>query len=217
MAALAVMAAGAQGQVVVNFDTASNWTAGSVALTSYGTDHTYQESSWLFTGGPALRQTTTAQDGFAGALGTYAWRLRDASVVWTATYTLALNANESFAAFGFDARRWDGTPSPAYSVEYSLNGGSSWTTASNIGTSGVLDNTAFGNSSDWSTFSQAISSSSGLAANQFIVRFSATGGERIMVDNFSYTVVPEPTAAMLLAGAGVMFWVSRRKRSVRSN
>lgn len=198
--------------VVINFDNASNWTAGSASITSYASDHTYSESNWLFTGGPALRNTTAAQDGFAGALGTYSWRLRDAAVTWTATYTSALSSGE-YTSFGFDARRWDGSPSPAYTVEYSFNGGSSWTTASSIGTSGVLDNAAFGNSSNWSSFSQSISHGA-LAANQFVVRFSATGGERIMVDNF--TAVPEPTTwALIGLGSLAMVWTIRRRRAIK--
>jgi hypothetical protein len=196
----------------VDFDTDANWTAGSGGITSYQSDHTYVESNLTFTGGPALRQTTAAQDGFAGSLGTYSWRLRDATVTWTATYTAALAPEESFSSFGFDARRWDGNPSPAYTVEYSFDGGSNWTTASSIGTSGVLDNAAFGDSSDWSSFSQTVSSSTGLAANQFVVRFSATGGERIMVDNFTVTAVPEPSTYAALAGLLALGLVMARRR-----
>jgi hypothetical protein len=182
-------------QIIINFDTDVNWTAGSAALSSYASNHTYIENNWTFTGGDALRNGTTAQDGFAGALGTYSWRLRDAAVTWTATYTAALNANQNFTGFGFDARRWDGIPTPAYTVSYSVDGGTNWITASSIGSSGVLDNAAFGNSSAWSTFSQLISSPSGLAANQLVVRLAATTGERIMVDNFTYQISNEPTVS----------------------
>jgi hypothetical protein len=77
-----------------------------------------------------------------------------------------------------------------------------------------LDNAAFGDSSDWSSFSQTISSPTELAANQFVVRFSATGGERIMIDNFSVvTAVPEPSTYAALLGAlalGVVMWRRRR-------
>jgi len=206
--------AGAQAQVLINFDTAGNWTAGSASIISYASDHQYSEANWLFSGGPALRNTTTAQDGFAGAFGTYSWRLRDAAVTWTATYTAALSVNE-ITGFGFDARRWDGSPSPAYTVEFSLNGGSSWTTASSLGTSGVIDNAALGNTSNWTTFTQAVSQPTALAANQFVVRLSATGGERIMVDNF--TAVPEPsTWALIGLGSMMMIWNFRRRRAFKA-
>jgi hypothetical protein len=187
---------------IIDFDTDGNWT-GSGSLTSYSSDHIYTENNWTFTGGPALRNGIAAQDGYTGALGTYSWRLRDASVTWTATYTATLNANQNFTGFGFDARRWDDDPSPAYTVDYSVDGGSNWTTATSIGTSGVLDNAAFGNSSDWSTFSQTISSPSGLAANHLVVRLSATGGERIMVDNFTYEITTtESPIASTYTGTG---------------
>lgn len=215
LAAVAAVGA-AQGQVTitVDFDTDTNWTQGSGNLTSYQSDHQYAESNITFTGGPALRNGTADQDGFPGALGTYSWRLRDTAVTWTATYTANLAANEKFSSFGFDARRWDGNPSPALTVEYSFDGGSNWTTATSIGNSGVLDNAAFGGSSDWSSFSQTISSPVALGANQFVVRFSAPGGERIMVDNFTVSTVPEPStyAAMVgLLALGAVMWRRRRR------
>lgn len=210
-----ISSASAQQNVSINFDTAANWTQGSVSLTSYSSGHTYVESNFLFTGGPALRNTTAVQDTVAGAFGTYAWRLNTATTVtFTATYTANLAFNEKITGFSFDARRWDASPSPAYTVSYSLNGGSSWTVAS-FGTSGLLDNAAFNNVSAWKTFSESISSSAGLAANQFIVRFAATGGERIMIDNFGFTTaaVPEPSSYAAICGAIVLAGVAvRRKR-----
>ena len=185
---------------LIDFDTAGNWTAGSVALTSYATNHTYIQNNWTFTGGNALRNTTSTQDGFAGALGTYSWRLENASgVSWTATYNAQLATNKKFTGFGFDARRWDGSPVPAYNVEYSLNGGTSWNTATSIGTSGVIDNAALNNASNWVTFNQSVSSNIGLAANKFMVRVKSTGTtERIMIDNFTYQITTLP----LFTGSG---------------
>lgn len=208
----------AQQNVTINFDTEANWSAqttpSAVVLTSYASGHSYSQSNWFFTGGPALRNTTAVQDSVAGALGTYSWRLRDGvAVSFTGTYTAALAPNERFTSFSFDARRWDGSPSPAYTVSYSLNGGTDWTTAT-LGSSGVLNNTAFGNVSSWSTFSQSISSTVGLGSNQFIVRFSATTGERVMIDNFSFTTaIPEPSSFAALAGLGMLgFCATRRRR-----
>ncbi|MCB0811437.1 MAG: hypothetical protein KDB96_19330, partial [Flavobacteriales bacterium] len=89
---------------VINFDDDLLWTAGSASITSYASDHTYVASDWSFTGGPALRQTTSAQDGFPGAFGTYSWRLQNVTTVdWRATYT----GSEVIDAFGFSVRRWD--------------------------------------------------------------------------------------------------------------
>ena len=185
---------------LIDFDTAGNWTAGSVAITSYALNHTYIQNNWTFTGGNALRNTTTAQDGFAGALGTYSWRLENASgVSWTATYNAQLATNKKFTGFGFDARRWDGSPVPAYTVEYSLNGGTSWDAATSIGSSGVIDNAALNNASNWITFNQSVSSNAGLPANNFVVRVKSAGTtERIMIDNFTYQITTLP----LFTGTG---------------
>ena len=209
----AAAAQGAGTLIIIDFDDADKWTAGSGGITSYQSDHSYADHGFVFTGGPALRDPETAiVDGFSSALDVYGWRLRNAAVTWTATYTLALQAGESFGSFGFDARRWDDSPSPAYTVEYSFNGGTDWTVASSIGSSGVLDNAAFGDSSDWSTFEQLVTGPDGLAANQFVVRLSATTGERVMVDNFSYEVVPEPSTYAALAGLLALGLVIARRR-----
>ena len=186
-----VLASEGWGQITttINFDDAGKWTAGSVALTSYATNHQYTSDNMLFTGGPALRNTTTMQDGFPGALGTYSWRTQNTATSWTATYTVSLTGADNFTGFGFKARRWDGSPSPASLVEYSFNGGSSWSTATSIGSSGIIDNAALSNSSDWTSFLQTTSSPAGLSANQFIIRISTTGTpERIMIDDFFYTI-----------------------------
>ncbi len=190
---------------LINFDVAGNWTAGSGAINSYQTDHVYADANMTFTGGPALRETSSSQDGFSGALGTYAWRLQDnSSVVWTATYNPALGANEFFSEFGFAARRWDGSPSPDFLVEYSFNGGSSYTVATSIGNNGVIDNSALGNTSDWSTFTQVVNSPNALAAGDFIVRISAQGStERLMIDDFFYTISTGSTPACNLAASGL--------------
>lgn len=169
------------GQVqVVNFDNPANWIAGSGILTSFQTDHQYIDQDWLFTGGPALRNTNANQDGFPGAIGTYSWRLRDAAgVSWTATFLGSAIISE----FGFDVRRWDDTPNPNYSIEYSVNGGVTWVSVT------VINNAFLENTSDWFTFNHSIPNIS-VNSGDFIVRISRVGGERIMVDNFTWTKVP---------------------------
>jgi hypothetical protein len=206
------------GLIEVDFDTAANWTSGSGGFGSYQSDHVYEDFGVVFSGGPAIRQTASDVDGVPGALGTHAWRLRDgATVAWTATLTDALDALTAVTGFGFDARRWDGNPSPAYTVDYSLDGGLTFTTATEIGTAGVLDNDAFGSSSAWSTFSQTISSPFGLDADLFVVRLAATSGERVMIDNFRLTtstlaVIPEPALAWPVVVSVVGLLVRRRRR-----
>ena len=164
---------------IINFDEATNWTAGAVALTSYATDHTYVESGWGFTGGGALRNGTALQDLIPGALDVYSWRMQNvAGVDWRATY----NGTATLTQFGFDVRRWDGVPSPAFDVSYSTNGGTTFSAAIL-----TINNAYLDESSAWKTFNYAIPSPTQLAPGNLIVRVFSTGAtERIMIDNFSF-------------------------------
>lgn len=194
-------------EILVDFDDAGNWSNPSGSPTSYQNDHSYMESGFVFTGGPALRQSTTDVTGVAGALGTFSWRLRDAPVSWTATYA-AVSA-PAIASFGFDARRWADSPAPNFSIDYSVNGGSSF---DNVGT---LNNAAFGDTNNWTTFNFNILTPV-LADGDFIVRLSQAGsGRQVMIDNFRVTAVPEPTSLVLVglaAGGGLGAWRRKKKR-----
>ncbi|XZE52631.1 PEP-CTERM sorting domain-containing protein [Planctomycetaceae bacterium SH139] len=205
--AAALLVPQAQASVVVDFDDDAKWVAGSGSITSYQIDHVYADQGLVFTGGPALRQGNGAQDGVAGALGAFSWRLRNGTAVnWTATYA-DTTALDTISRFSFDVRRWDGNPSPEYSVEYSVNGGVDFTNV------GLIDNAFLGDSSDWTTFSHDFGLTT-FADGDFVVQLSATTGERIMVDNFRLTAVPEPgSLAVLGIGCGLVAW--RRRRSVK--
>lgn len=169
-------------QTTIDFDDAGKWTAGSGSITSYQNDHTYVSDNWTFTGGPALRQGNALQDGVPGALGTYSWRLRDAICTWTATY----NTAGTIATFSFRVRRWDNDPNPNWTVSYSTNG-TSFTTV------GTINNSFLGNSSDWATFTYTFSTPVTVGANQFIVQIGRNSGERIMIDDFTFSSsVPSP-------------------------
>lgn len=201
------------GMITVDFDDDSKWTrAASTAISSYSSSHQYRDQGFTFTGGPALRNTTSLQDGFPSALGVHSWRLLDASgVVWSATYTTVNPAIDRIGLLMFDARRWDGAPSPQFLVDYSSNGGASWRSLQ------TLNNAAFDNSSAWKTFSFFVDTPV-LTNGDFIVRFTSQGTtERIMIDNFSVvasadvTAIPEPTS-LLLVGSTVAggAWLRRR-------
>lgn len=162
----------------IDFDAPGNWTAGSGTINSYQTDHVYQDLNWSFTDGEALREGTINQDGFPSALGTYSWRLRDATGAYlTGTY----NNTADIISFGFDVRRWDDTPNPDWDIEYSTNGGGTFTSV------GTINNTFLSNSSDWTSFSYTLPSVTSVASGDFIVQISRNGGERIMIDNFTWT------------------------------
>ncbi|PKO97745.1 MAG: hypothetical protein CVU14_09700, partial [Bacteroidetes bacterium HGW-Bacteroidetes-9] len=161
------------GQTTINFDDVSKWTAGSTSITSYATNHTYVDGVFSATGGPALRNTTLAQDGFPGALGVYSWRLTNAACNWVMTI-----ASGGVSTFSVAIRRWDNSPSPAYTLDYSTNGGANWTNVA------LINNTTLNNSSDWTTFNGTINSSN----TNILIRLNSTGTtERIMVDNFVWT------------------------------
>lgn len=165
----------------INFDNSSNWIQGSGLLTSYRIDHQYIQDNWIFTGGPALRQTTTAQDGFPGAFGAFSWRLN--SPAGTEFYIIS-NSEGPVEEFGFSVRRWDNNPSPNFIVEYSNNGGQSYTS-----TGVTIDNTFLNNSSDWSLFNFVVPSPTTTLPGQFIIRVRRTAiSERIMIDDFTYTI-----------------------------
>ncbi len=162
------------GQTTINFDDATKWTAGSTGLTSYAINHVYADGLFSATGGPALRNTTTLQDGFAGAFGIYSWRL---SNVFPVDWRITISSG-GVSTFSLKIRRWDASPSPAYTLDYSVNGGVDWTYVA------LIDNTSLNNSSDWSTFNGTINS----ANSSILIRLSATATtERIMVDDFIWT------------------------------
>ncbi|PKP01561.1 MAG: hypothetical protein CVU11_14875 [Bacteroidetes bacterium HGW-Bacteroidetes-6] len=171
---LLVFAIGLKAQTTIDFDDGTKWTAGSGAITSYFSDHTYVDGLFSATGGPALRNTTAAQDGFPGALGTYSWRLTNTSAVdWRITI-----ASGGVSTFSVDIRRWDASPTPDLNLEYSTDGGTVWTLVS------VINNTTLSNTSDWTTFNGTINNSS----NNILIRLKANAaGERIMVDNFVWS------------------------------
>lgn len=160
-------------QTTIDFDNATNWTAGSVSLTSYATNHVYSDGLFTATGGGALRQTTANQDGEAGAFGTYAWRLQNvASVDWVITI-----ASGGVASFDVKIRRWDSSPSPDYNLEYSTDG-NNWTLVS------VINNASLDESSAWKSFSGSINS----GVDNIRIRLKANGAtERVMLDDFSWT------------------------------
>lgn len=196
------------GDIIVDFDNNANWTPGSGSLTSYQTNHVYSQDGMTFTGGPALRNLTTAQDGFPGALGTFAWRIQDGvNTNWRATYTTVSPSNSKVTGFSFSVRRWDGTPSPNTTVAYSFDGGTTFTTA------GLINNTFLGGSSNWTTFATSFAATT-VSNGDFVVRLtqpSSPVAERIMVDNFRLSAIPEPSAAVGLL-LGMLLFSGRKRR-----
>ena len=209
IAAVVALALGTTGtaraDIVVDFDNAANWNLNG---SGYQVGHVYSDQGVEFTGGPALRETAGTQDGFAKTFGTYAWRLNDDTAVsWTATLADTTSMAQA-SSFGFDVRRWDGTPSPSFTVAYSINGGADFIDV------GTIDNTYLGDTSDWSSFNYDFGTTA-LADGDFIVRVSAASSpERIMIDNFSISAaaVPEPGSFAVLGLTCGLIALRRRKQ-----
>jgi hypothetical protein len=121
-----------------------------------------------------LRNATAAQDGFPGALGTYSMRVGN-----TALSKVAITvATGGVAEFSIKVRRWDNSPMPNYTVKYSVDGGSNWTSLTKI--DGTLLTT-----SNFFTYSSGVINS---AVSNFKIEIQNTGTtERIMLDDFTWT------------------------------
>jgi hypothetical protein len=161
-------------QTTIDFDTDANWTQ-DPNVSSFGAygSHSYADGIISFSSMFAIRNTTAVQDGFPGALGTYSWRLRNSAD----TRLTANIASGGVSTFSFAVRRWDGSPIPNYTVRYSLNGGTDWTSLPNI--DGSLLTT-----SDWFTYNGTINS----AATNILIEVGNTGTtERIMIDDYTWT------------------------------
>lgn len=169
----------------IDFDNPDNWISGSGGITSYQTDHVYEEGIFSVSGGPALRETATEQGDVPRALGTYAWRLRhNVPIDWRITI-----ATGGVGQFSVDARRW--ATGVHYDVAYSVDGGASWNPLFTI------DDAALNNANEWKTFEGIVDNDS----DNIIIRFSASGtNERLMVDNFQWSNTTSDTFSVDITG-----------------
>lgn len=175
----------------INFDDATKWTQGAAAFTSYS-NHTYVDGTFSLACIDVIRNGTAAQDVFPGALGTYSLRLQnDAST--EAVFTIASGGVGNFT---FKARRWDADPATNFTVEYSTDGGTNWTTSSTINASVTSD-------SDWKNINGIVNSSN---ANVKIRIKSNGTTERIMVDDFTWTApTTDPTLVISSPSNGSIY------------
>lgn len=182
------------GQMTINFDDSNKWIQdGSTSFGSYG-NHSYSDGVFTAQLTNGLRNTTAVQDGYVGALGTFSIRLKnDASKV---VFTIS---SGGVADFNFKVRRWDGSPAPQYTVKYSIDNGTNWINLSDI------DETLL-STSDWFTYSSPTINS---AVSNFKIEISNkeisnTYGERIMIDDFTWTgFASTPTVTISNTGTPV--------------
>lgn len=188
---------------VIDFDTAANWTAGSGVVTSYQTDHQFNEAGWTFSGGPAMRQTTTETNGSPGAFGSYGWRLRDApGTAWGGTFS-----DGPINQIRFDLRAWNETTDIEWIIRTSTDGGESFSNA-------LLINRSLLTSTEWSTVAVSLSATAYIDQPDTWILFevSRLSGERLMIDNFAFTAVPEPKTTAAIIGAFTLFIVLRARQ-----
>lgn len=169
------------GQTTINFDDPTKWTAGTVALTSYGDNHAYNDGSFSSTCINCLRETTADAAGTPGANGVYAYRLRNQ----TNSSFVATISSGGVSTFSVNIRRWDDSPNPQFDIEYSTDGATSWTLVTTV------NNAALDNSSAYKIFNGTINSSN----NNILVRISNLNygaSERIMIDDFTWSPYVAP-------------------------
>jgi hypothetical protein len=178
------------GQTTINFDDVAKWTAGTAALGSYGDNHTYADGSFSSTCTNCLRETTADAAGTPGANGVYGYRLRNQA---NASFVATISTG-GVSTFSVNIRRWDDSPNPQFDIEYSTNGGTSWTLVT------LIDNAALNNSSDYKVFNGTINN----ASNNILVRISNlnhAASERIMIDDFIWS--PFVAAGCNISAAGL--------------
>lgn len=163
-------------QTSIDFDDDDKWvrSESGTYISGYATDHAYEDGTFRATGGEASRITDSDQGGVPGALGNYAWKLKDVTAVdWRITI-----ASGGVGTFSMKIRRWDNDPGPYYQLEYSTNEGTTWQEVAQI-TNETLDDL-----NEWKSFGGTINSSN----NNILIRLIPTRGtERIMVDDFEWT------------------------------
>ncbi len=152
-----------------NFDVIGNWSGG--AMGSYNAK-TYTNSSApatiVFSSNSSVRETS-----YTNSSG-YSWRLN------TGSYDLIAEVSDlTVTGFSFYAARWDNSPVPSITIEYSTNGGDSYSQIETINGSYFTGDKAFRQYSH--TFGSPISPESGSTIK---IRLNKTTGERLLCDDF---------------------------------
>ncbi len=153
-----------------NFDDNSAWSSGS----GYAT-YTYTSSSAshndLFTISNGLKETNDNNSA------PNACRLKN-----TASASLRYECEGTIASFSIWAARWDNSPKPNVTVQYSVDGGSTYTTAFTFDGDDFSGNKVFKQFSH--TFTSPITNNSG---SKIYIEFLTTSGERMLYDDFEVT------------------------------
>lgn len=167
---------------VEDFDTGGNW-AGGVSTgynaKTYVNDTDDPENDGYSTN-DAVRETSETNSG------SYAWRLDDQSGAYFMYQGL-----ETITEFSVYAARWDNSPKPGVTVEYSDDSGGSWNEID------TFDGDNFNGDKTYKKLTyNSFGSISPDASETLQIRFRTTTGERMLYDDFSVTYEPAGTAGL---------------------
>jgi hypothetical protein len=182
-----------------DFDTDANWVSdgsmGSYTAKAY-TNTVEDPEGDYFESGPCVRETSAVNSG------AYAWRLDDIADISVRYVVSDVPAVESFSVYTAD---WDVSDDNTFEIRYSTDAGSSYTTlvdtdATYYTEAGLGDK----------EYKQYVSGNINAVTNPtiYIEVYNKGGDERILVDDFSVTIIPEPA---LLALAPLALLALRRR------
>lgn len=168
------------GQVNYNedFDLDDNWSGGSGYIARTYTNDAINPANDHFASNDAFRESSHTHSG------TYAWRLDDEAGAY-----LMYECTETVVGLSFHAARWDNSPKPEVSVEYSEDSGATWHFLFSF------DGDAFSDDKVYQEFTEDFSGSITPDAGKTLqIRMRTTAGERMLYDNVTIEYEGAPVA-----------------------
>lgn len=163
--------------------------------TGYGTNSFTNDSGTAeYSCVECLRETAGTQDGSFPSTNNdspRAIRLRDQP---GSLFQVKLKEG-GMGTFSVFLRRWDNNPSPNHEVEYSINNGTDWTSVQTISNAWLDNSSAYKEL----VFDVNAVSQAGNNDDDIIVRIRRVGGERIMIDDVSWTCFDGCTATQTIS------------------
>ena len=161
-----------------NFDTDGNWSSPGGNLGSY-TAQTYTNNDVDPSGDSFSTNDGLRENQYTHSSG-YAFRLDDADADGDDNYFM-YECSETVTEFSVYAARWDNSPSPSVTVEYSEDSGANWTSL------GTISGNDFSGDKTYKQFTYSSLNISPASGKTLQIRFRTTAGERMLYDDFSVT------------------------------
>jgi hypothetical protein len=175
-----------------DFDTEERWDGGSMNsynAKTYKNDENDPEDD-TFSTDAAVRESSNTNSG------AYAWRVDDLADAY-----LMYECNVLVTEFSVYAARWDNSPKPNVSVEYSTNSGTDWTTISTFNGDEFTGDRTY-KKLTFNSFG-AVSPEEGEVLQ---IRFRTISGERMLYDDFEVIYEAISTTPGLWTGAVSNDW-----------